>query len=394
MATILLYVFLQWMLVYYPISNGQEVFHIQSLQSDTIQHVVIHQGNGDVYVGATNTIVKLTANLTWQSNITTGPHMDNPLCLPDTQCSHPRKSTDNVNKLLIINYQGNSLITCGSVFLGRCQLRDLKTLSKQQEPSISVASNDPNATTYGFIGSGPDHENVLYVGATHTQHGEGDWYKVVLAISTRRLTHISVTEVALSLYDNTNSQFNYDDPNYYIDYKYGFISGNYSYFLTVQKGVTIQGYTATIDQRYESRVVRLCSADATYTSYVETPLKCLGRNNVNYNLLQAAYTIKPGSSLAHSLGIKTSDDIIMGVFATSTSSSSKEASYASAVCLFTVAEINQVLKQTIKNCLAGGISRGLPWDTKGAGSKKCIHIDKVISMIRQDSNLYRSDFIT
>lgn len=364
------------MIFYYPTSTGQEVFDIQLLQSDAIQHVVINQASGDVYVGATNTIVKLTANLTWQFNTTTGPHMDNPLCLPDTLCSHPRKLTDNVNKLLIINYQANSLITCGSVFLGRCQLRDLKTLTNQQEPSISVASNDPNATTYGFIGSGPDHENVLYVGATHTQHGGGDWYKVVLAISTRRLTHISVTEVALSLYDNTNSQFNYDDPNYYIDYKYGFISGNYSYFLTVQKGVTIQGYTATIDQRYESRVVRLCSADATYTSYVETPLKCLGRNNVNYNLLQAAYTIKPGSALARSLGITTKDDIIMGVFATSTSSSSKEAGYASAVCLFTVGEVNRILKETIRKCLTGGISRGLPWDTKGAGSKKCVKIDR------------------
>ncbi|EDV24780.1 uncharacterized protein TRIADDRAFT_56941 [Trichoplax adhaerens] len=388
---LLLLLLLQWitLLNYYPSCHGQEVFDIERLQSDNIQHVVIHQVNGDVYVGATNTIVKLTANLTWQSNSTTGPQMDNPLCLPDTNCNHPRKLTDNINKLLLINYQGNSLITCGSVFLGRCQLRDLKTLANRQEPTISVASNDPNATTYGFIGAGPDHENVLYVGATHTQHGGGDWYKVVLAVSTRRLKHISVTEVALSVYDNTNSQFNYDDPNYYIDYHYGFISGSYSYFLTVQKGVVINGFNSVIDQRYESRVVRLCSADATYTSYVETPLKCLGRNNINYNLLQAAYTIKPGSSLATSLGITTREDIIIGVFAASTTPSSKIPSTSSAVCIFTIAQVNKVLRDTIRNCLAGGISRGLPWDTKGAGSKKCTKVD--LNTVPECSRRYLSN---
>lgn len=44
------------------------------------------------------------------------------------------ESSDNVNKLLLVDYTGNRLVACGSIWQGVCQFLRLEDLFKLGEP--------------------------------------------------------------------------------------------------------------------------------------------------------------------------------------------------------------------------------------------------------------------
>ncbi|XP_048462206.1 plexin-D1 [Rhincodon typus] len=155
------------------------------------------QGQGldpqpQVYVGAVNAVYQLGPGLRLEARVKTGPVKDSALChasqLPQNNCEHPRRWTDNYNKLLEADRAQGLLVVCGSVHQGFCQLRALANISRlavQFPPAagtdlvfpsmLYVAANHPEASTVGLVlrgpGTGSDPGSRLLVATTYTGLG-------------------------------------------------------------------------------------------------------------------------------------------------------------------------------------------------------------------------------
>ncbi|XP_047390678.1 plexin-D1 isoform X1 [Sciurus carolinensis] len=149
---------------------------------------------GTVYLAAVNRLYQLSgANLSLEAEAAVGPVADSPLChapqLPQASCEHPRRLTDNYNKILQLDPGQGLVVVCGSIYQGFCQLRRRGNISAvavhfppaapPAEPvtvfpsMLNVAANHPNASTVGLVlppaaGAGGSR---LLVGATYTGYG-------------------------------------------------------------------------------------------------------------------------------------------------------------------------------------------------------------------------------
>ncbi|EDV25223.1 uncharacterized protein TRIADDRAFT_56943 [Trichoplax adhaerens] len=338
-----------------------------NVNSVTFQNMDLDESAGRIYIGAKNAIYLLNSTtLTILTSASTGPVQDSPYCapLPDS-CSSSRNLSDNYNKILIADTSGQRLIVCGSVNQGRCRIRQLNNLAlitNTVQPSYFVAANQPSASTLAFVGSGvPNTTKVLYVGVQYTQRSF--FSSAVPALAARSLYHQSSQSDLLN-YANllpSESNIKFTDRSYEVQYINGFSHGGYTYFATVQKAVTLTSTTASIANNYISKLIRLCNGPNQFQSYVETPLECRGANSRIYNLLQAAYLTKPGSSLATSLQVSTSSDILIGVFSASNETNSRFPSTDAAVCIYTMQSVSSVFSTNINNCYGSQILVGLPY---------------------------------
>ena len=102
-------------------------------------------------------------------------------------------------------------------------------------------------------------------------------------------------------------------PAFDIYYVYGFSSRSHVYFLTLQLDIQLTQMDAAGEKFFTSKIVRMCSNDTEFYSYVEFPLGCT-KEGVEYRLVQAAYKQKPGRRLAQALGMSEDDDVLFVVF--------------------------------------------------------------------------------
>jgi plexin D len=145
-------------------------------------------------LAAVNRLYQLSsANLSLEAEATVGPVPDSPLChapqLPQASCEHPRRLTDNYNKILQLDPGQGLVVACGSIYQGLCQLRrrgNISALAVSFPPAaptaepvtvfpsmLNVAANHPNASTVGLVlppTSGTGGSRLL-VGATYTGFG-------------------------------------------------------------------------------------------------------------------------------------------------------------------------------------------------------------------------------
>ena len=133
----------------YTISSFQN----PDINTNKLNHILLHSQSGSVYVGAVNAIYRLNNDLEHQSNSSTTP-----TCEDERNCvSH--------NEILIVEPLRNALITCGS-YTGQCQLRHIEELTVTAESDNYVASNE-DKTTIGILAPGPGNTDWLYVAATY-----------------------------------------------------------------------------------------------------------------------------------------------------------------------------------------------------------------------------------
>ena len=110
--------------------------------------------------------------------------------------------TDNVNKALVVDYENQKLIFCGSIRQGSCSKYELRNISSGEVDFLpeAVAANDATSSTFAFIGPQRYNRwgqgNVLYVGTTYTPHG--DYRHDVPAISSRNLLDLRFAEYSVS----------------------------------------------------------------------------------------------------------------------------------------------------------------------------------------------------
>ena len=160
-----------------------------------------------IYVGGTNVLYQIDEkNFIVDSLVTTGPQLDSIKCHA-TGCSGSsanvsKELTDNVNKALVVDYENQKLIVCGSIRQGSCSKYELKNISSGEVDFLpeAVAANDGFSSTFAFIGPQRYNRwgqgNVLYVGTTYTPHG--DYRHDVPAISSRNLLDLKFAEYSFS----------------------------------------------------------------------------------------------------------------------------------------------------------------------------------------------------
>ncbi|XP_061054720.1 plexin-A4 isoform X3 [Eubalaena glacialis] len=338
--------------------------------AESFNHLVVDERTGHIYVGAVNRIYKLSSDLKVLVTHQTGPDEDNPKCYPPRivqTCNEPLTTTNNVNKMLLIDYKENRLIACGSLYQGICKLLRLEDLFKLGEPFHKkehyLSGVNESGSVFGVIVSYNNLDDKLFI-ATAVD-GKPEYFPT---ISSRKLTknseadgmfaYVFHDEFVASMIKIPSDTFTVI-PDFDIYYVYGFSSGNFVYFLTLQPEMVSPPGSTTKEQVYTSKLVRLCKEDTAFNSYVEVPIGC-ERGGVEYRLLQAAYLSKAGAVLARTLGVRPEDDLLFTVFSKGQKRKMKSLD-ESALCIFILKQINDRIKERLQSCYRGEGTLDLAW---------------------------------
>lgn len=322
-----------------------------------------------IYAGATNRVLQFNKNLSLLSQSVTGPKQDSPQCHAGG-CPEDVETfeTNNHNKILIVNDFNDSLIVCGSVRQGACELYNLNTFPKSPEDvGFAIAANDELASTYAFIGPSRykswKKEDILYVGTTFTN--VGDYRHDVPAISSRKLSDLEFAEFSIQQ-TILNIDVKYRD-HFLVDYVYGFNTSEYAYFVVVQK----KSHLAE-ENGFVTRLARVCVNDPNYDSYTEVTIKCLvGRDNVNYNILRDAKITPAGYKLGQQLGVKRDDHVLVAMFSPA-KEITNEPEDKSAMCIYSMLEIEEMFTENIHMCFNGSLrDRNLGYISGTINDGKC-----------------------
>ncbi|XP_053539634.1 plexin-B1 isoform X2 [Ictalurus punctatus] len=309
------------------------------LRNDTeFEHLALHPEPelGRIYVGARDRLFRLSSDLQLEEEVETGPVTDSHECLPPiSQTSCPlARPTSNHNMLLLIDPYGKVLISCGSVHQGTCQKRDLdavgNVLFSAQKPVDTqyVAANKPQVSTVGLVvRQHGERQPVLYVGRGYTSSQP--------PISTRNLE----TEPIFSYEETAKLTVVGRLSEYDHHFVSSFAHNSHVYFLFYRRDLKSQL------RDYRTYVSRVCLDDTAYYSYVEVPLSCRSAGGKNYNLLQAARLGLPRAGETR----RVEKEILLGVFSTRSTSSS-EPSNESALCMFSLQELDKRINDTRDLC--------------------------------------------
>lgn len=233
-----------------------------------LNHLVVDEASGVVYVGAVNTLYQLSADLQLEQQAATGPALDNKKCTPPIEASqcHEAVLTDNVNQLLLLDLPGHRLVECGSLFKGICALRALSNISTRLfyedgsgEKSF-VASNDESVATVGLVSTtGPGGERVLFVGKGNGPHDNG------IIVSTRLLDRAEGREAFEAYTDHAA-------------YKAGYLSTNTQQFVAAFEDGAYVFFVFNQQDKHPAQnrtlLARMCKHDPFYYSYLEVDLRC------------------------------------------------------------------------------------------------------------------------
>ncbi|XP_063706809.1 plexin-A4 isoform X3 [Culicoides brevitarsis] len=337
--------------------SNRTITHTANFENVVLNHLIVDRNTGRVIIGGKNRLYQLSPDLQVVITEVTGPKNDSPDCtVLDCPQAALKTLTDNVNKVLLIDYSTSRLITCGSLFQGICDVRNLQNISIiEQQGQEAVVANNAEASTVAFIAPGPPNPpvtTVMYVGVTFTSNSA--YRSEIPAVASRSLDAQKIFQIAASAVTTGTRMFinSYARESYLVNYVYGFSSEKFSYFLTTQ----LKHNSHTNPKEYITKLVRICHEDTNYYSYTEIPVDCIGgqeQQNVKYNLVRAAYLANPGSDLAESMGITIKDDVLFAVF------SDGKSANRSALCIYPLKAIRRKFMQNIKSCFSGTGQRGL-----------------------------------
>ncbi|XP_055342712.1 plexin-A2-like [Paramacrobiotus metropolitanus] len=351
-------------------------------------HLHVHRSTGKVYVGAVNRLFQLDPDLALEESVVTGPVNESPSCPVNGDCSsYPRILNQNENRVLLPYYDRERLIVCGTANHGKCVMRDMKNITgllESDNVEEAVVPMDPQLSVVAFVAPGPPSaiaggtSKVLYLGRSVYAGSEDN----VFAVSSRSLDPRNLFQLVFN--DPMKSTGTYvmidskTRQNYRINYVHGFASGRFSYFITTQPRST------DLYEPVRTKLIRICQDDENYYSYTEVPLVCANSDRT-YDLAQAASLGSPGTELAANLGIKVTDDILVVAFADQAGEPNQNRPDShSAVCMYSLAQIQQQFTDNIRQCFIGNGMAGLSFIRQ---TKQCLK-----SLIEVGDNFCGSDF--
>uniref|UniRef100_A0A3P9JYI5 Sema domain-containing protein n=1 Tax=Oryzias latipes TaxID=8090 RepID=A0A3P9JYI5_ORYLA len=341
--------------------SGRAVYRVFNT---SLTHLTIHRRTGEVFVGAVNRVIKLSPNLTELKSHVTGPVEDNDMCYPPPSmrnCAHGSLPFLNRTVHSFIFSRLTRLVACGSILQGVCQFLRLEDLFKLGEPQHRKEHYLSGAREAD--GMAERALSRLFIGAAID--GKSEYFPT---LSSRKLVADEENMDMFSLVyqdEFVSSQIKIPSdtlstyPAFDIYYIYGFSSRTYVYFLTLQLDTQLTQMDAGGEKFFTSKIVRLCSNDTLFYSYVEFPLGCT-KDGVEYRLVQAAYKQKPGRRLAQALGLSEDDDILFVVFSQGQKNRSNPPR-ETVLCLFTLYNINMAIREKIHSCYRGEGKLSLSW---------------------------------
>ena len=342
---------------------------------DTVfRQIVVDDISGNIYVGGDNYLCQLSQDLRPINEVNMGPVMDNANCIPESakinagycidQASE-KHSTDVIVKILVIDNHQSALIICTNVYQGSCQMRNLGDITELVKYPTSqghwVIANKGDNASFGFIAAGPSGTNVFYVGASYA---EAKSALVILPSIAIRKIDKNNDEQMFQLFKNSESENKLTlsrsrSRTAHVIYNGGFASGKFRYFSIVKPVTPGSGV-------YKSRLIRICQTDEgdfrnrKLISYMEATLECK-KEGVNYQLLQAIALGKASSDFATQLGVVSHSDIVIGVFAQAKENKA-EPQGDSAICIYTIKEIEKAFENKTQDCWEGRGFSGLSFD--------------------------------
>jgi len=255
-----------------------------------------------------------------------------------------------VVQILLIDNEHSQLVTCGTVFQGTCQSRNLANISLNQVDVVIqrntqfVTSTNQSNPAVALVAPAPDNSVQLYVG-TDDQPSTSilyDYRKYTCGVSRRYLSGSDIFQVRAPSDDKKLGPFAHlteaaaTSSDFLVKYVAGFTAEQFSYFLTTQPSV----YPPSSSTPRVSKLSQICHQDTYFESYVEMPIVC--RSGVkDYNLVQSATVVEPGSRLASRLGLTASSHLLVAVFYDESDS---------AVCVYRLSDIRSRFKDNIQAC--------------------------------------------
>lgn len=304
-------------------------------------HLVKDSRAGFLYIGATNNLFKLDGTLKINQTVSTGPKLDNVNCLTIDTCNLPLSNMNSYNKALLVDEKNEWVITCSSLYQGHCEHRSLDNMAEVKDVDFidNVVAKNNSATTVMFIGPGPSNEDdVLYVGLQYTEKCSLR-HKFMYSVSMRRIDNFELFSKTIDSKSAVSIEVQYRR-GFSIFYKYGFSSGGFSYFITIQR-------ESVNSKTFVSKLIRVCQKDKNFYSYIENKIKCT-KNGREYRIIQMAILGKPGLFLASYLGIQQSEEVLFATFTTSL-----ERPFEAVLCMFPMRNVRSVFTRNIKRCFGG-----------------------------------------
>ena len=254
-----------------------------------------------------------------------------------------------VAQILLIDNEHSQLVTCGNVFQGTCQSRNLDNIALNKVHVVTrfsyqfVASTNPSNPAVAHVASGPDNSAQMYIGTDDQPSPSSlyDYRQLTCGVSRRYLNGSRIFQMSSLSSDRLGSFARLSEeaatsPDFLVKYVAGFSVEQFSYFLTTQPAV----YPPSNSTPQVSKLSQVCHQDRYFGSYVEIPITC--RSSVkDYTLVQAATVIQAGSTLASRLHLSASSYILVAVF---------YGQPDSAVCLYRLSDIRSRFKDNIQAC--------------------------------------------
>jgi plexin A len=312
---------------------GQFVFQPENV---ILRNLVIDNNTGDVFVGGVNYIYKLNKNLTQLKNMFTQ-------CLVN-ECKPGATVNPNANQLLMIeNLTGTPrLFACGTHKYGTCITYDMNSFSfTVLDDTFGAVANIQNYSSIAL--EDPSNNGILIASTRIANHEDQLPRDYTLNTNSDQFVCNGTVKPCIGLTQQILLTPKGELKIYYI---LAVIVGKFRYF-----------FSHNMDDG--TNVARLCDnyneggRGSGIKTYMEIPLRCVGKDGVNYEQLLAAKVIRPDGKLAEKFGSTGDDDdaVLIGVFQKSSISSQ------SALCTYKFKQINEVFWKNIVKCFKSNTLR-------------------------------------
>lgn len=353
----------------------------------SFQHMEFDVRNNKLYIGGINKIFQLRQDLTLENYADTGPKLDSETCYPHSECTKPKKMTNNYNKLLILDSDNNRLVACGSIKQGICDLRELGNVSHvlndfspSSDPRADdfVASMRPDQTTVAFVAKEGRNreERSLYVGSPRTELdsdliSDDEQFPTIASRGMPR-NNKDKTMLSSSASKETTGHLTkkeLTEAGFRVNFVSAFDGDQNGYFVITYPEIKDGAFNKNKVNSYISQVcMRGPDGKSTTNSYLEIPIAShtwiTGKQTLLTKVISST-TAKVGSALQFALGIKTTigfgnPDVLFASFAT-------EGKHAggSVLAMFPLYELDTHYYQMVKACLNGESMKHIEWLREG-----------------------------
>ena len=338
--------------------TGLDILKSLSIKENgaSLQRYIVDPRNGMVYLTATNELFVRYADLQPVVKLTLGPKNDSELCPPDPaqpctcedasfeDCeTAEREPMNNINKALALDTSNNVLILCSNLYYGYCSKLMLDDYTIDESYFMPVVLNSLVGNAILLISEGTDGHHLYVAASRDIGSGLPSFKNEAHMLSRRNLEDFELSNIDVETGTASHLDVRSELRDHFpVHFEYGFTYNGYSYFIGIRPKSESNNETISF-------LARLCNDDNKLRSYVEITLKC-----GDHNRLVSAKLSKIGSMLAHDLDFNTNEDVVYANFVnTGNSFEISENVEKSALCLYSMSEIEKQLKNIINVCFSG-----------------------------------------